>query len=180
MRHIARDLIIVLALAVIILLAARFVLGSYAIAGESMQPGLQKGQHLLVYRPAYAFTSPERGDIVYFRTPEGRPFQLKRIIGIPGDLIEVRDNYLYINNTRLEEPYLRERTAYTLEPFRVPPGNYFILGDNRNNSSDSSSGWTVPEENIQGRAWIIIWPPSHWGSAGNYPLDSQLETSTSP
>jgi signal peptidase I len=180
MRHIIRDLIITVVLAGLVFLLVRFVLGSYTVAGESMEPGLPKGQQLLIYRPAYAWSSPQRGDIVFFRSPEGNPFQLKRVLGLPGDLVEVRDNAVYINNTRLVEPYIIEQPQYTLEPFRVPPGNYFILGDNRNNSSDSSSGWTVPEENIQGRAWIITWPPSHWGGAGNYPLDSQLKGSASP
>jgi signal peptidase I len=180
MRTVTRDLMVILALVIIILLVARFVLGIYSIAGESMEPGLPKGRYLLVYRPAYAFSPPERGDIVYFRTPEGQPFQLKRVIALPGDLVEVRENNVYINSTRITEHYLREPPAYTLKAFLVPSGNYFILGDNRNNSSDSSSGWTVPMENIQGRAWIVIWPPSHWGGAGNYPLDSQLKTSASP
>ncbi|MBN1189535.1 MAG: signal peptidase I [Dehalococcoidales bacterium] len=175
MRNITRDLIIILVLAIIILLVARFVLGSYIIAGESMHPGLQKNQHLLVYRPAYAFSHPDRGDIVYYRSPEGTPFQLKRVIGVPGDLAEVRSGDVYINKTRLVEPYIFEQPEYTLEPFVVPPGNYFVLGDNRNNSSDSSSGWTVPEDNIQGKAWIVVWPFANWGDAGNYSLDSQLE-----
>ncbi len=180
MRKTIRDLVITLVLAALVFLLVRFVLGNYTVAGESMEPGLQKGQQLLIFRPAYAWASPQRGDIVFFRTPEGNPFQLKRVIGLPGDMVEVRANSVYINNIRLSEPYLSEPPEYTLKPFSVPPDNYFILGDNRNNSSDSSSGWTVPEKNIQGRAWIVIWPPSKWSGAGHYYLDPQLNPSASP
>jgi signal peptidase I len=180
MRNLTRDLVLTLVAAIVIFLLLRFVLGSFTVVGESMEPGLQKGQVLLIFKLAYQFSPPDRGDVVYYRTPEGDSSQLKRVIGLPGDVLDIRDGAVYINHTRLAEPYLKEQPNYDLPAFQVPPQSYFILGDNRNHSSDSSSGWTVPQENILGRAWIITWPPSKWGSAGNYPLDARLVSSSAP
>jgi signal peptidase I len=99
---------------------------------------------------------------------------MKRVIGLPGDIVEVADGAVFLNGHQLKEPYTASPAHYTVAEYQVPPDSYFVLGDNRNNSNDSSTGWTVPGVNIQGRAWILTWPPTKWGEAGNYNLSSQL------
>ena len=86
---------------------------------------------------------------------------------------------VYVNGSRLDEPYISEAPAYTFPQCEIPGNNYFLLGDNRNNSSDSHTGWTLPHQNILGKAWLSVWPPASWGLAANYSLDEQLASTTS-
>lgn len=180
MRNLVREVIATLVLAIIIFLLLRLVVGSYAVISESMQPGLQIGERLLINKMAFHFGEPTRGELVYYKSPSGDLDQLKRIIGLPGDVIQVKDNAVYVNGVKLSEPYVKDPPGYTLASYQVPPNNYFVLGDNRNNSNDSSSGWTVPRENIMGRAWIFTWPPDKWGTVEGYALDSQLASAKAP
>ena len=83
-----------------------------------------------------------------------------------------------INGSPLDEPYIKDQPNYSLGPQKIPENNYFVLGDNRNNSNDSHNGWTVPRENIIGKSWLSIWPPRQWGLVTNYPLQEQLTSST--
>ena len=107
-----------------------------------------------------------------FRAPEQTPGQperdfIKRIIGLPGETVEVRDCTVFINGEAMEEPYIQEKPSYTHGPETVPPGNYFVLGDNRNNSSDSHSWGPLPKENIIGQAWATYWPFDNFGLVDN-------------
>jgi len=178
MRNIVREFIITLVITLLIFLILRLVIGSYSVISQTMEPGMQIGQRLLINKTAYTFSKPQRGDIVYYTSPDGNLNQMKRIIGLPGDVIEIQDGKVSVNGITLSEPYVTNPAAYTLLPYQVPPDNYFILGDNRNNSNDSSAGWTVPRANIQGKAWIFTWPPDKWGSVGNFNLSSQLPAKT--
>jgi signal peptidase I len=180
MRNYIKDIIGAVVLAVAIFLVLHLVVGTYSVISESMAPGLQIGEHLVVNKMAYYFNEPDRGEIVYYQSPDGSPDQLKRVIGLPGDIVEVKDGAVYINGILLNEPYVKESPHYTLLAYQVLPNNYFILGDNRNNSADSSIGWTVPREDINGRAWIYLWPPDKWGGVDNYTLDTQLVSSENP
>ena len=144
------------------------------IEGSGMQPTLQSGQYLLANKAVYAFRSPRRGDVVVFRAPNQAPGQperefIKRIIGEPGETVEVRDQTVFIDGQPLAEPYILEAPNYTFGPETVPADHYFVLGDNRNNSSDShvASVGMVPEENISGQAWLIYWPRSAFGLVDN-------------
>jgi signal peptidase I len=174
MRNYIKEIVGIFVLAIILFLVLRLVVGSYSVVSESMSPGLHKGEHLLINKLAYQFDEPDRGEIVYYKSPSGNPDQLKRVIGLPGDVIEVKDTAVYINGIQIKEPYVKNRAEYALLPYQVPPDNYFILGDDRNNSNDSSTGWTVSGDNIIGRAWIFTWPPDKWGAVDNYSLDTQL------
>jgi signal peptidase I len=146
------------------------------VEGSSMEPNLHNGQRLLINKIAYS--NPQRGDIIIFPPPHvadpDKDF-IKRIIGLPGEVIEIKDGIVYINGSPLDEPYIEDNAGINLALTVVPDGEYFVLGDNRGNSQDSRFGWTVPGESIVGKAWLSIWPPKDWGLAPNY--DLQLEPS---
>ncbi len=96
------------------------------------------------------------------------------MIGLPGDTIEIKGGLVYVNGHPLKEPYIKSQPSYALSPFKVPVDSYFVLGDNRNNSNDSHNGWTVPRQNVVGKAWVSIWPPDEWNLGSSYPLQEQL------
>ncbi|MEE8582372.1 MAG: signal peptidase I [Dehalococcoidales bacterium] len=144
------------------------------VEGSSMEPNLHNGQRLLINKIAYS--NPQRGDIIIFPPPHIANSEkdfIKRIIGLPGELIEIKDGVAYINDVPLDEPYIADNASITMSLTLIPDGQYFVLGDNRGNSSDSRGGWTVPEEDIVGKAWLSIWPPSEWGLAPNYDLQPE-------
>lgn len=168
MKSFLREVLITLIIAVVIYLGLQLVIDSRVIPSSSMEPTLQIGQRLIVSKLAYNFHEPERGDIIVFHPPnepwDSTPF-IKRIIGLPGETVEVQNNTVYINGQPLDEPYVKETIRYTMSKVTVPRNEYFVLGDNRNVSGDSHTGWTVPRENIIGKAWLTTWPPSAWGFA---------------
>ncbi|MCK4696793.1 MAG: signal peptidase I, partial [Dehalococcoidia bacterium] len=103
---------------------------------------------------------PERGDVIILDPPfEIEEVYIKRLIALPGDTVEVKDGVVYINGTAIDEPYIEEAPTYTFPLTEIGEGEYFVLGDNRNNSNDSHSWGTMPRQNIVGKAWISIWPP---------------------
>lgn len=176
MKGFIREILITLGLAVVIFLILQTTIQSSIVDGSSMQPGLEDGQRLIVVKAAYHFSGPERGDIVIIHPPIAPQKQwVKRLIGVPGDTVEVKGGKVYVNGTSLNEPYLKSPPAYTLAPYKVPSNNYFVMGDNRNNSTDSHYGWTVTRENIVGEVWLRIWPLSEWGVVQGYPLSEELK-----
>ncbi|MBM2811566.1 MAG: signal peptidase, partial [Chloroflexi bacterium] len=114
--------------------------------------------------PVFVFGEPARGDIVVFRFPQqpDKDF-IKRIIAVPGDTVEVRAGRVYLNGDLQDEPYIRRGATYERQSQVVPDGNYFVLGDNRPNSSDSHVWGYVPADNLIGKAWFAYWPPDEWG-----------------
>ncbi|MBF6600415.1 MAG: signal peptidase I [Dehalococcoidia bacterium] len=196
-RRVGRELVETLLLAVLIFFAVKAVVQNFRVEGSSMMPSLTNNQYLLVNKALYyridthtlnkflpfipdsdgerhLFRAPRRGDVIVFKFPldTSRDF-IKRVIGVPGDTVEVRDGKVFINGSPLVEPYEQAAPNYTYGPKTVPPGQYFVLGDNRNNSYDSHA-WRqqcsaqqecdfVPEANIIGQAWITYWP---WGDLG--------------
>ena len=143
-----------------------FSVGTERIKMESisMQPTLFPGDYMIVNKLAYRFDhSPDRGDVIVFRYPPNPsvvPY-IKRIIGIPGDQVHIADGKVYINGQPVLETWLIEPTKRGGD-WSVPSGQYFVLGDNRNNSSDSRSWGFVPLANILGRVELIYLPPQHW------------------
>lgn len=167
-----------LALAVYLLLHS--TIESSIVNNVSMQPGLIAGQRLIINKVICHFGEPQRGEIIILYPPVQPDQQwVKRLIGLPGDIIEVKNHQLYVNHIPIVEPYLKEVPSYTYVPFQVTAGHYFVLRGNRNNSMDSHYNWTVTRDKIVGKAWLRIWPLSLFRSVGNYPLDSQLLISTS-
>lgn len=157
------------AFAIAIVLAAfiiTFIAQSFVVEGSSMEPSLHNRERLLVNKLVYRFEEPHRGDVVVFRYPANpkRKF-IKRIIGVPGDIVEVRDGHVILNGQILDEDYTMDLTFGSFGPEVVPPGRYFVLGDNRNNSDDSrypDVGF-VPRSNIVGKAFVTWWPPGEIG-----------------
>jgi len=184
MRTFSRDILVTLTAAIVIFLLLNATVQTSIVRYGSMEPGLEEGQRLLTIKVVYYFHEPERGDVIIFRSPNNpRENYIKRIIGLPGESVEIKQGTVYIHRNGdvlpLEEPYIKESPVNTFEGKIIPEGEYFVLGDNRNNSSDSRSGWTVKREDIIGKAWLSIWPPDKWGFVADYSLQEQLDSSMS-
>jgi signal peptidase I len=201
--RIARDLIETVILALLIFVGVRAMVQNFRVEGSSMEGSLHDGQYILVNKAIYfkvdlsflnflpffdagdnpvhyIFRAPRRGDVVVFRFPNQteRDF-IKRIIGEPGDVVQVKDGLVFINGRALDEKYILERPNYNFGPETVPDGQYFVLGDNRNNSYDSRSWGFVPEGDIVGQAWLSYWPFSNFGLVSSphvQPLGTQGES----
>jgi len=141
----------------------------FYVEGRSMQPNFYDGQRLIVSRVNYLFGNPGRGDIIVFQVPgkpESDPPLIKRVIGLPGETVTIRDTLVYVNGVQLDEPYIKEPCdKYHCEDnsWELGPDEYFFMGDNRNNSNDSRRFGPVSHEYIIGEALIRYWPPSDWG-----------------
>jgi signal peptidase I len=182
------ELIQTVLLTLLIFFAMRAVVQNFKVEGTSMEPTLHNNQFLIINKVTYAridgtpverllptapeiagsprflFGDPERGDIIVFRFP-AQPDKdfIKRIIGVPGDLIEVKAGRVYLNGQLQDEQYIKDGASYDRQAQVVPQGQYFVLGDNRPNSSDSHVWGFVPADNLVGKAWFAYWPPSDWG-----------------
>lgn len=126
----------------------------------SMMPTLHENDLVLVNKIDYRFTSPKRGDVVVFKPPTlSADFYIKRIIGVPGDSVEVKNGYVYINQEKIEEPYLIIETPGNYGPKKLEKDQYFVMGDHRNNSLDSREFGPIELKSISGKAFVVIWPP---------------------
>lgn len=161
-----------------------FVAEARYIPSESMLPTLEVNDRLIIEKVSYRFNHPERGDVVVFSPTELLKQQqfkdafIKRVIGLPGEKVEVQGGTVYINDRPLPEQYVEEKAEYRFGPVIVPEDHYLVLGDNRNNSYDSQEWGFVPRENIIGRAVIRFWPPDRLGSVDPgplHPLQQNLE-----
>lgn len=159
-----RELVETLLLTLVIFLLIRFAMQNFRVEGFSMEPNFHDGQFLLVSKIEYMFHAPQRGDVVVFRYPlqPSRDF-IKRIIGEPGDQVEIRNSQIFVNGAPLHEGYPLNFGSYNYGPVTMGAEEYFVLGDNRNNSSDSHSWGMLPTKNIIGKAWISYWPPQWIG-----------------
>ena len=160
-ESVAREIIETLLLTFFIFWLVNSLVGRYRIDGSSMNPTLSDGQYLLINNVSYYLDKPEFGDIIVFHHPRNELNLIKRVIGVSGDHIDIADRKVKVNGVTLDEPYINAAPNYS-GSWDVPEGQYFVLGDNRNNSSDSHSWSFLPEENIIGRAMFIYWPPDNW------------------
>jgi signal peptidase I len=170
---ILREVGITILIAVGVFALLQLTVQSYTVVMSSMEPNFQEGECIMVNKVSYRSSGPQRGDVIVFRPPppnEESPYPfIKRVIGLPGDIVEIKDGKVFINGTPLEEDeYIKAQPNYTMPATEVPENEYFVLGDNRNNSTDSSKGWTVPRDNIIGKAWFVYWPPSKWRVVKHY------------
>lgn len=163
--------VIVFAIA-IFLFVYLLVLQPHKIKGASMQPNFPDGEYILSDKLSYRFGDPERGDVIIFEAPgtDGEEF-IKRILGLPGETVSIIDDHVYINGEKLIENYLPNEFitapgAFLKEGEKkvVPEDNYFVVGDNRNHSSDSRAWGFVGRDAIVGRAWVVYWPLSSLGT----------------
>lgn len=145
-----------LIMAVILYFLIDAVIGRVRVENISMQPTLHEGEFILVNKLAYRLGDFQRGDIVIFHHSLTEDY-IKRVIGLPGDMVEVRDMQVYINEQLVTEHYLAAPPRY-VGSWKVPDGSLFVLGDNRNQSSDSHNWGYVPEDSVVGRALVIYWP----------------------
>jgi signal peptidase I len=156
------DIIETLALAAILFFGINLVSARVRVDGFSMQPTLEDGEFVLVSKVNYQFGDVERGDIVVFHFPLDPEQELiKRVIGLPSDTISVQNGQVSVNGWVMDEPYIAAAPAYSGE-WIVPDGQLFVLGDNRNDSSDSHSWGYLPLEKVVGKAVVIYWPPPFW------------------
>lgn len=161
--------------AVILFLVVNMVTARIRVEGDSMEPSLNDGQFVVVNKLAYSILEysirqPQRGDIVVFNFPlnPARRF-IKRIIGLPGDRLQVLDGQVFVNGNLLNEPYLAVPPAYN-DQWDIGMGEVFVLGDNRNNSSDSQNWGALAMEDIIGKAIFVYWPTESMGWIPHYDL----------
>ena len=162
-----------------------FVAEARYIPSESMQPTLEINDRLIIEKISYRFRTPQRGDVVVFRPTEELRKQgykeafIKRVIGLPGDTVEVKNDKVFVNGKELPEKYIfvpenipgiKPRPQRPYGPTKVPDDQYLVLGDNRNNSLDSRSWGFVPRENLIGRATVRFWPLQRLGSLDQKPI----------
>ncbi len=160
-------------LSVVLALGIRqFVAEARFIPSGSMKPTLQIDDRLVIEKISYRFNPPKRGDVIVFQAPQAaldlvgstrKDAYIKRVIGLPGDTVEVKEGQVFIGGNALEEDYIQAPPAYTWGPETVPEGEYLVLGDNRNSSSDGHEWGFLPRENIIGRAVVRFWPPQRIG-----------------
>lgn len=144
---------------VIVLVVNVFLAQATRVEGQSMEPNLHTDERLIIEKLSYRFGDPQRGDIVVLRPPHRTRVPLiKRVIGLPGDAVEIRDGAVFVNDELLDEPYLDQLTFGAMPVRVVPEEHVLVLGDNRRASNDSRAFGMVPYEDIVGKAWFRYWP----------------------
>ncbi len=163
-RRLVRDLLLLVG---VVFLAVIFLFQPFKVEGASMQPALVDHERILVNKLIYRLLPVERGDVVVFWFP-GDPHRsfVKRVIGMPGDRVTIRNGQVFVNGDALDEPYLvsPHRRGDHHRPVTVQQGHYFVLGDHRNVSNDSRAWGQVPERLILGKAVLRYWPPQRMGT----------------
>lgn len=166
---VVREIIETLLLTLFIFWIVNTATGRYRVQGHSMLPTLQEGEYLIINKLSYFLDEPSRGDIIVLHFPRDRSREyIKRVIGLPGDTVEISGEEVQVNGVRLNEPYVNGNSAYRSATWTVPQGHYFVMGDNRNNSSDSRTWSFLPREDIVGKAWLIYWGVEDWGFVSHY------------
>ncbi len=194
MRALIRELFETVILALLIFLVLHISVQNFQVQGPSMQPTLNEGAYVLVNKLVYlrfqpkeligllpfvdveeedsvfAFHAPRRGEVIIFRYPRDitRDF-VKRVVGVPGDTVELKRGQLYVNDVLIDEPYITSPDSRNVERLLVPENAYYVLGDNRRVSNDSRDWGPVPTDNIVGRAWVSFWPLDRWQALGIRP-----------
>lgn len=149
---------------IIALLINLFLAQATRVYGQSMEPNLHTDERLIVEKVSYKLHPPQRDDIIVLKVrDEAKELLIKRVIGLPGETVEVRDGKVLINGEPLDEPYLARPTLGRYGPTVVPPEHVFVMGDNRNASNDSRAFGPVSYNHIIGKAWVSYWPPSEAG-----------------
>ena len=146
-----------------------FIMTPHEVIGNSMHPTYQNGEYLMANKLLYKFNEPQRGDVIIFKYSDTQDF-IKRVIGLPGDKVMLKDGHIYINDKLVDESSYLSNSIYTNggeflhegETITVPEGQYFVCGDNRPHSSDSRTFGPITKENIKGKAWLVYYPFSQF------------------
>jgi signal peptidase I len=188
-KGLLRDILeTVLPALLIVLVVNAFLAQATRVEGQSMEPNLYDSQRLVIEKVSYHLHAPQRGDVVVIKSPNWVPVSfgrrvvgwvcaffnwdsplslpdplIKRVIGLPGETIEVRNGYVYIDGQVLQETYLAQLTLGNYPPHLISPDHVFVLGDNRGASNDSRSFGEVALQDIIGHAWFRYWPPDQFG-----------------
>lgn len=167
----ALDIIETLVITAILFILINFASARVRVDGFSMIPSLEQGEFIFVNKLSYKFDAPQRGDIIVFHYPPdpARQDLIKRVIGLPGDIISIWDGQVSINGEIIEEPYIAAAPLYHGE-WVVPNGDLFVLGDNRNDSSDSHVWGLLPMDLVVGKSIFIYWPFNRWQMIDHYEL----------
>jgi signal peptidase I len=175
-KSVLREIIETVILTLVIFFLIQTVVRNFKVVGTSMEPNLHNGQYLIIDKISYRLGEPQHGDVIVFEPPN-RPGEdyVKRVIALPGELVEIQNGRVLINNESLDELYIVRPGSYSMQPRRVGPDELFVLGDNRNSSSDSRNWGMLSQDKVVGRAWISYWPPSQWGMI---PRDASAESVT--
>lgn len=171
MREVAGIVLVFL----VVFLGLQFVLQSFRVQGTSMEPSFHNSEYLLVDKLSYRFGSPERGDVVVFHNPD-YPSELfiKRVVGLPGETVEIKGGLIYINGMEMEEsPDLAAIPYSEGYSITVPSNHYFVIGDNRISTAGSHTFGPVPADYIVGKVWLCYWPASDWGLSPDYSVSLQ-------
>ena len=167
-RAILREILETIVLAVVLIFLIQLVIRNFRVDGHSMEPNLQHGQYLVVdkisYKLPFDIRPPRRGDVIVFVPPNypDKDF-VKRIIGLPGDKVEIRNGNAYINDKLLPNTFNARLDHSSKAPLIVPEGELYVMGDNRANSNDSRNWGTLDIDHVVGKAWLSYWPPKSWG-----------------
>ncbi len=157
------DILETVILSVVLFAGINAVSARIRVDGYSMQPTLQNGEFVIVNKLSYKLGNPKTGDVIVFHYPKDpKQEYIKRVIGLPGESVKVSNGKVYVNGQALNEPYIAAAPRYQAD-WHVPAGTLFVLGDNRNNSSDSHDWGPVPMNEVIGKAWLVYWPPQAWG-----------------
>lgn len=166
-----REFLLTLLIAAVIFIGLQISIKSFEVFNVSMLPTFKEGDLIIVNKLAYAFgNQPKLKDEIVFYAPGNGtrplfdPFYtqhpscfIKRVIAVPGDSVEIKNRTVFVNSRPLSEPYVNEPPGYFMPELFIPAGQYFVLGDNRNHSNDSHTGWLVPAEDIIGKVWFRYW-----------------------
>jgi signal peptidase I len=158
-----KDVLEIVLISSILFFSINAISARIRVESVSMQPTLYAGNFVVVNKLAFRLGTPKRGDIIVFQFPPN-PAQdpyIKRVIGLPGEHLRIEDGKVYINGVRFSEPYLTTNTKQGGD-WDIPFDSLFVMGDNRNNSSDSRSWGMVPYEDVIGKAVLVYWPPQYW------------------
>ncbi|MGB8643826.1 MAG: signal peptidase I [Anaerolineae bacterium] len=170
-----REVLETVLLTLVIFFLIRFAVENYRVEGQSMEPNFHNGQYLLVNKISYLVGHPQRDDVIIFRYPldESKNY-IKRIIGLPGETVEIKSGRVYIDERLVPEAFPINHADYNWGPSVISPNQYFVLGDNRPESSDSHSWGLVPIRDIIGKTWLCYWPPDMWGLVPDYSSPTAL------